>query len=249
MSAIATAFPESTVNELTTRRKIMIGGVGALTPIVLNLLVVDLKTTFATTTALVLLGYLIRVVGLFYLGGLVAYFHKEEKSALKLFELGIVAPALITALMNGTTNVQDANLRAGTEPAAVTAGLTDFFIPTAYAQTNEQEVKRYRRPEEGLVAQVWRGLSGSQNEQVWFVIAGTYETNELQRAKAFELVRRIKQNSPNFNPEVYGNDKYYAVVIGAGLTRSQADALMRKATEAKIPTDGNIWLYNPWGSK
>lgn len=247
MSAIATTFPESIVNELTTRRKIMIGGVGALTPIVLNLLVVDLKTTFATTTALVLVGYLIRVVGLFYLGGLVAYFHKDEKNALKLFELGIVAPALITALMNGTTNVQNVNLRAGTEPAAATAGLTDFFIPTVYAQTKDQEVKKYTRREEGLAAQVWRGLSGSQNDQVWYVVAGTYKISELQMAR--ELVQRIKQSSPDFNPQIYGNDQYYAVVIGARLSSSAANALKQKATEAKIPRNGDIYLYDPWESK
>jgi hypothetical protein len=246
MSAIATAIPESIVNELTTGRKIMIGGLGALTPILLNLVVVDLKTIFASMTALVLLGYLIRVVLLFYLGGLVAYFHKEEKKALKLFELGIVAPALLTALINGA-NVQNANLRAGTTPAAATAGLMDFFIPTAYAQTKDPEVKTYKRPEEGVAAQLWRGLSGSRDEQVWFVVAGTYKTSELQ--KAHELVQRIKQSSPDFNPEIYGNDQYYAVVIGAGLSRSEANARMQKATEAKIPTYGEVYLYNPWETK
>lgn len=248
MSAIATAFPKSIGNELTTRRKIMIGGLGALTPIVLNLVVVDSKTTFATTTTAVLLAYLIRVVGLFYLGGLVAYLHKKEKKALKLFELGIVAPALITALMNGTTNIQNANQRASTQPAAATAGLTDFFIPTVYAQTKDQEVKKYTRPEEGLAAQVWRGLSGSQqDERVWFVVAGTYKTPELRKAR--ELVERIKQSLPDFNPQIYGNDQYYAVVIGAGLSRSEANARKQEAIDAKIPKDGEIYLFNPWEPK
>lgn len=248
MSAITTTFLPSTVKELTTRRKILIGGVGALTPIVINLIVVDLNTTFGTITSVVLLGYLIRVVGLFYLGGIIAYFHKEETSPLKLFELGIVAPALITAYMNGTTNVKDINLRASTEPAAATAGLTDFFIPTAYAQTTEQDVKTYTPPKETLSAQLWRGLSGSQNEEkVWFVVVGTYDKNQLSKARA--LVHRIKQKPRQQGPEIYKNDKHYAVVIGAYLTLPQAKARKQEATDANIPTDGEIYLHNPWDSK
>ena len=98
-----------------------------------------------------------------------------------------------------------------------------------------------------MAAQLWQGISGSQNENVWFVIAGTYDTSELQKAR--EMVRRIKQQSPGYGPEIYKNDKYYAVVIGANLSLSQARARKQKATDAKIPTDGEIYLYNPWDSK
>ncbi|HEV7472491.1 MAG TPA: hypothetical protein VGN90_00485 [Pyrinomonadaceae bacterium] len=252
MSAIATTLQdstgdESTVEQLTTRQKIVIGGTGALAPILLNLLVVDLKTTFASISAIVVLGYLIRVTILFSLGGGMAYFHRTEKNALRLFELGIIAPALLTGVMNGTATLKDANLRASAEPAAATASFTDLFIPTAYAKADEPEVKKYSKPEESIGAQLWQGLSGRQDERVWFVVAGTFEINELQKAR--DLAYRIAHNSPDYKPQIYQNDKYYAVVIGENLTLAQAKARKEKAYEAKVPTAGDLYVYNPWDSK
>lgn len=252
MSAVSPTFQPGTLdasagNELTTRAKVLIGGVGALTPITLNLLVVDLQTTFASITAVIVIGYLIRVGILFCIGGGMAYFHKDERSALKLFEIGIVAPALITALMNGTTNVKDATLRASAEAPAASASLMDLIMPTAYAQDEEQDVKMFSRPSQSVASQLWQGISGSQNEKVWFVVAGTYKTNEVQKAR--ELVRRIAQNSRNYNPQIYKNDRHLVVVIGANLTLAQAKAVKEKAYEGKLPTDGDIYLHNPWESK
>jgi hypothetical protein len=248
MSAIATTFEATRVKELTGHTKILIGGLGALTPIVLNLVIVDLNTTLANLTALVFLGYLLRVVVLFYLGGLVAYF-QEEKSRLKLFELGIVAPALLTGIMNGTTNIQP-TLRASNNPPAASVSVMDAFdafMPTAYAQTKQAEVKKYSLPKESVTAQLWRGISGRQNERVWFVVAGTYDTNQLEKARA--LVRRIQQSTPGYSPEIYKNDKYYAVVIGANLTLEQARERKQQASAAKLPAEGDIYLFNPWDSK
>ena len=252
MSAISTTFPPgaaeaSAVNELTTRAKVLIGGVGALTPIILNLLVVDLQTTFTSISVLVVLGYLIRVAILFCIGGGMAYFHKDEKSALKLFEIGIVAPALITALMNGTTNVKNTTVRASTEPAAATASVMDLIMPTAYAQGEQQEIKAYTLPEESVAAQLWKGLSGARSDRVWYVVAGTYKSNELNKAR--ELASRITKTSPPYKASIYRNDKYYAVVIGANLTLAQAKARKESASHAKMPTDGDIYLFNPWDSK
>jgi hypothetical protein len=250
MSAVATTFAPATVTDskatdLSIRAKILVGGLGALTPIILNLLVVDLQTTFTSITFLVVLGYLIRVGVLFAIGGGMAYFHKDERNALKLFEIGIVAPALITALMNGTTNTKNTNARASNETTVVTASMTDFFIPTAYAQSDDPEVKKYTPPKEGLSTQLWRGISGSQDERVWFVVAGTYRQGELQKAR--ELRRNI--GNSGYKADIYGNDKYLAVVIGANLTAGDAKALKEKADRDKLPSYGEFYLYNPWASK
>ena len=82
---------------MNIRKKIMIGGLGALTPVIMNLLIVDLNVLLVKFTSLAFIGYVIRVIILFYLGGLVAFLHKDENSPIKIFELGIIAPALITA--------------------------------------------------------------------------------------------------------------------------------------------------------
>ena len=86
---------------MTTVRRGLLGGVGALLPVSVSLLAVDLPKTFEHISALVILGWAVKAVVLFFLGALVAGLHRDERSPLKLLELGIVAPALITTLVNG----------------------------------------------------------------------------------------------------------------------------------------------------
>ncbi len=85
---------------LTTRDKIFIGGLGALTPIIMNLLVVDLEKLLISLTIISVIAYFIKVVLLFYIGGIVAFLNKDENKPIKLFQLGIYAPAMIIAFMN-----------------------------------------------------------------------------------------------------------------------------------------------------
>lgn len=54
---------------MKTHQKILIGGLGALTPTILNLLVIDLKALLLDLSPLPFLGYFIKVGILFYLGG------------------------------------------------------------------------------------------------------------------------------------------------------------------------------------
>ncbi|MGB0929955.1 MAG: hypothetical protein ACPGVB_04220 [Chitinophagales bacterium] len=85
---------------LSTRDKILIGGLGALTPIIMNLLVIDLEKLLIHITIISVIAYIIKVAILFYIGGIVAYMNKDEQKPIKLFQLGIYAPAMIIAFMN-----------------------------------------------------------------------------------------------------------------------------------------------------
>lgn len=85
---------------IKVRDKILIGGLGALTPIIMNLLVVDLEKLLINLTTITMIAYTIKVVLLFYIGGVVAYLNKDEHKPFKLFQLGIYAPAMIIAFMN-----------------------------------------------------------------------------------------------------------------------------------------------------
>lgn len=85
---------------LSTRDKILIGGLGALTPIIMNLLVIDLEKLLINITVISVIAYIIKVAILFYIGGIVAYLNKDEQKPIKLFQLGIYAPAMIIAFMN-----------------------------------------------------------------------------------------------------------------------------------------------------
>jgi hypothetical protein len=115
---------------MTKRKKLLIGGLGALTPLVLNLVVLDLEVLWPNATILKLLGYFIRVLALFYLGGLVAWLHGEEENPVKLFELGMTAPALITLLLNGSAS-----------KGPQRASLDDLLVRPVYAQSDNGDIR------------------------------------------------------------------------------------------------------------
>ncbi len=87
------------------------GGLGALAPTIISLAILDhsLLADYAANIdeeTFKLVGYGFRVLALFAIGGLWAYFHRSEVEPLKLFQLGIVAPAMITGMINAS-NVSD----------------------------------------------------------------------------------------------------------------------------------------------
>lgn len=99
---------------MSTRMKFVWGGLGALTPIVTTFLIVDVDTIIGYLNGIfseagdpyLLAGYGLRVMGLFVVGGIWACLHKQEYDPKKLFQLGIVAPAMITASINAS-NIYD----------------------------------------------------------------------------------------------------------------------------------------------
>jgi hypothetical protein len=222
---------------MKTRQKIIIGGLGALTPIIMNLLVVDINVLVINLTLFAFIGYAVRVVILFYLGGLVAYLHKNENSPIKLFELGIVAPALITALLNANQAkvTKDVALVEGTKTASI--------ISPAYAQSaSEKGIKTFSLKEESPAQQIWRGLTSSSPKDVWFVVVGSH----LKFEDAQKQVELINKEWKDFKADVYepyGENIYYAVVIGSNLTREEAQQLRQKALLAGFPEDTYLWTF------
>jgi hypothetical protein len=219
---------------MKTSQKIFIGGLGALTPIIMNLMVVDFML-LKDLTLFAALGYLIRVIVLFYLGGLVAYLHKTEESPVKLFELGIVAPALITALLNG------GNVEAVKNPGQPDRAASVVLVSEAFAQPpREEAVKTYPRSTQAPIQQFIRGLTGSVPKEVWFVICGSYQTLEEARKEA----QKINEPAKGFDAEVYasyGKASGYDVVIGANMTYEGAERLRQKAMDAGLPRETKVW--------
>lgn len=227
----------------TKRDKVLIGGLGALTPLVLPLLSVDLQNWWENLTVFVLLGAMLRISALCYLGGIVAFLHKDENSPIKLFELGIVAPALITGLLHG--------IPAGHELSQASqsgfVGAAGLFVTPAFAQelNKERPAKSFRPPKETVVQQIWRGVIDSQVERVWFVIAGSYPTLE----QATLHTRQINSAAGSFHAEIYAPYKPgggYSVVIGANLTLAEARDLSSRASRSGLP-QVYIWEYQPNG--
>ncbi len=229
---------------MKTSKKILLGGLGALSPIIMNLLVVDLEVLLLNLTIFSILGYMIRVIVLFYLGGIVAFLHKDENSPVKIFELGIVAPALITALLNaGQIEIPQSKL-----PTTDSSSSSIILISSAYAQakqvadTTKIELKTFSMPEETKMQQFWRGLIGLSPKKGCFVIVGIHEKLE----DAQKQVNQIVEKTRDFKPEIYapfGDRKGYSVVIGANLSQIEARKLQKKALDAGLPRETHIWIF------
>lgn len=243
---------------MKTRHKIMIGGLGALTPLMVNLLALDLEVLLVNLTLLVSLGYLIRVVVLFYLGGLVAFLHKNENSRIKLFELGIVAPALIISLLNARqAYVPKPPVQPHSTP--VTSAI---FIPSAYAQTTQkeeletfplpketqiEEIEIFSLPKETRMQQLWRGLTGSIPKNVWFTIVGSHLALKDARQQVQQIIhlQQTAAGLTDFTPKVYAPyeaNPYYTAVIGANLTYEEAQEFQREAIAAGF-TNTYLWTF------
>ena len=224
---------------MKTRKKIIIGGLGALTPVIMNLLIVDFEVVFVKIALFAFIGYVIRLVVLFSLGGFVAFLHKGENSPMKIFELGIVAPALIIGMVNaGRVPI----LKAPPQTAETSAA-SFSLIPSVYAlPPQEEEVKEFSLPKESAIQQIWRGLSSSSYKKIWFVIVGSHPELEDARNQA----QQINQRGEDFRADVYkpyDDNPNYSVVIGSNLTFKEADKLKKKAIEAELPKDTHLWTF------
>jgi hypothetical protein len=91
------------------RKQMMLGGVGGLTPLFAGLLILDvpvldtyIRQVFDSHARgeLYLLGYAAKATMLFAVGAFWAYLHRSEPSAFKIYQLGIVAPAIIVGFIN-----------------------------------------------------------------------------------------------------------------------------------------------------
>jgi hypothetical protein len=116
---------------MSKRTAFFLGGLGGLLPVLASVLAVDLAPIIDHPGSLTLgnyLGYAIRVVVLIILGGTMALLNDEVRQPLTLVQLGIAAPALITAYING------AALAPNTKNPTVTKSMTLFITP---AQADE----------------------------------------------------------------------------------------------------------------
>src|SRR5689334_17697756 len=84
------------------RDRFVIGGLGALTPILSNLLLLDYQGVFFDLTLFTVIGVLVKCVVFFLAGGLVIhFFYPDEKQRMKIFQIGLAGPAMIMAMANG----------------------------------------------------------------------------------------------------------------------------------------------------
>jgi hypothetical protein len=131
-------------------RRFWIGGLGALLPLLVTLLAIDVSGLIdhhENLTLGIYVGTVIRYIVLFALGGIVAALNSDEEKPIRLVQLGIAAPALITSFVNLTpANTKSATDSPAPAAAAPHAGALFGFIGAAHAVELLRYAERIRAP-------------------------------------------------------------------------------------------------------
>src|SRR5262249_61750466 len=112
------------------KQRLFIGCLGALAPILVNLYVVDLQTTLTNLLPLEALSYALRVLALCVSACIVVYLNSDEARPAKLFQLGIMAPAMLTSMLNGAAIAN----KVPSSPTPAPAPHAWLLLPQANAQ-------------------------------------------------------------------------------------------------------------------
>ena len=227
---------------LKNNRKFLIGGLGALAPAIISLLVADLSALLLGLTFLVCLGAFIKISLLFCVGGFVACLHKKENNPVRVFELGILAPALITGILNAN------KVSASDTPPAINATSAvsmKIFTQMGPQSAQADKVETFSLPDESWSQQIIRGITGKVPDKVWFVIVAEHAKLEDAKAQAASIAGN--QRWRDFRARVYapfGKEKPgYSVVIGANMTFEDATQLQKKALDAGLPDNTQVWSF------
>jgi hypothetical protein len=218
---------------MSNRGRFLIGGVGGFAPVLMFLVTGD-ASLHSFVGSFTIAGLLLRAAVLFFIGGFVASLYPQESERMKVFQLGLGAPALLAGFL-----AQSPATPARPAPAS--------FFAVVHAQTtaNANEVKRFTLPAPTASQQFLQGFAGvrPQPKNVWFVIA----TSNPSLAAAQAAAKAINSGFRGFHAEVYApylDNPNYAVVIGAQLSESDASALAAKAASAGM--GHGVKQYQPY---
>lgn len=230
------------------KQRLFIGCLGALAPILVNLYVVDFQTVLPNVLPLEALSYAIRLVALCASACLVVYLNGDEARPVKLFQLGVMAPAMLTSMLNGAAV---ANKAPSAAPAAAPPAHVWLLIPEANAQTSPPPsaanpvLDCTKRQDPSVSQQILKGLVGISPGNQWFVVVGS----NPNVSEAVADVNAINQKYPDkYQPQICGPtavpNSPYRVVIGQYMTYADATKLKNDAIAAGLPSDS--WLWNPF---
>ncbi|MFV2055619.1 MAG: SPOR domain-containing protein [Thiohalomonadales bacterium] len=242
---------------MDVKERILLGSIGGITPILVTVLVIDLKLVFATYDMFDWAGFLVRSSVLMFLGALIAYLHQKETERYKIFQLGMAAPALLAAAINGYSKpVSEPVMQKVVTERPVSLQMhraPGFFMSSAFAADAEGElieskvtpidISIYKNSDfirtESEIKPVDRFLRGLVGKQVsdtnnWFVIVGSHGDKEA----AFKHVERLKKN--DYIAKVYApveNSTFFAVAIATHLSQKEAIKVREQAIKDGFPDD------------
>ncbi len=257
-------------------RRFWIGGAGALLPLLVTLLALDLAPIIDHPDRITLgiaVGTTIRYVALFALGGVVALLNSDEDKPIKLVQLGIGAPALIASMLN-----------AGS-PAAPRISLLDVLgVGSAYAQDSKQVLVA-----QGFLGDVLRSVTGSVGNAIqasdvakqaddvhkmtgspvdssgfaalWVsvnakpftkgsygvIVASLGDHSDEDQARAVALQYSITYPTIGFMPvPTVGKSSQWAIFVASGLSQSEAQQAAAVVRKSGISRDAYVYQQSGW---
>jgi hypothetical protein len=235
-------------------QRFYIACLGALTPIITNLLVVDLNTSLNNLHVIDGLTYAVRLFALCAAACVVVFLNSDEERPVKLFQLGIMAPALLTSIINGAAISIKAT---GQGPQSSVVQPTPpqksgfFLVGRAFAETapvplpGTPAVKDCLAPAElNTSQQILKGLIGLVPDNNWYVVVASYGSLQPAVEDAAQVKARFGTKYPvAICKPLGGQDGQYRVVIGENFTYAEGTRLKVDAIGAGLPN--NTWLWNP----
>lgn len=118
---------------LPLKEKIFIGGMGALAPALATFPLEDyVEFLYDPDLLASLLGFLVRLTFLFAVGSFWVYMHRKEDDPWKVFQLGIVAPAMLLGFVNANNVVSDTTDQSASQSQRSLNSWS--IVSTAFAQ-------------------------------------------------------------------------------------------------------------------
>lgn len=230
----------------------VVGALAGITPLLVSLVSVDAALIVDTFDKTMIIGYLIKAVGLTALGAFVVFVN-SERDLKKAFQLGLMAPALVMGAINANNYSEARNeaskLASQLEKNESSNGAMlnkdsydyekNYLSLLSIANANEQTAKKGIHNEPSTARLLWYGITGNISNG-WFVIVGSHK-NEADAKKQAESLNKQGYDARVYPP--FGNSKYYGVVIGAYLTLEQAIELKNQAIKDGLPKDTYLWKW------
>ncbi len=239
---------------MTPRKRFLIGGGGALMPVLVSILAVDVATIIDSDSGMTtgnVVGFVIRYIILFVVGGVVAWLHEDEQKSFKLFELGIAAPALITSLVTA----QGVVVRDGdVAPGGGGSTMHEFsIVQQAYAAGGEAPGSD-SIVVAGLIGDVLSGITGRAYKEANVRKGATVESEPVVEPVAEPIVEPVVEEvievqptevvypgSEPDDPEAAGlseSERIEALEAEAAAARARVEQLERELEAAKsAPAD------------
>lgn len=225
---------------MTWRGKIGLGALGGLLVYIADLYNVGFARIMINLPGFEFLPYAaaaVAAVPFLVVGALWALAHRGETSRLRVFEYGLLVPALFLTWTNGADlGVARNELYQVSDPRAATTTLTSPYAQPAW----QGAVKTFPVPDpESAEIKFLRAITGIERKRTWYVVAAGYRRVEPALKLAETMNREFKEfKAVVYHP--YGENPFYKVVIGEDMTFDRAIRLRDKAIAAGIRTEPSV---------